>query len=1371
MNERKTGSPQEFEITDIYVEEPSAAANGTSFSQAKADAELVEEYAGSALDDLIGFANDTFGEKISAMYSDSEDNGPDIDVIMLLIALAMSKLGITLSVGIDWDIYGDIFGWLSELSFVAIPVPMISTSVVSTVIGTALLLVQPFCALRMNWLAAEHQHYVSHVTFLKPFVHFQIFPRRPVMTPMCMTLWIVFVVLFVPLASLSFHLSSGLVFVLFGVPALYLTMVNIFRMKAWEFVNLRFAQIVKVRQYENLCMKEGVLVLFLFVSSYSFVLNYLISYLHRWSDQSTDINVLLVLGFVLYSVLPLAYLIRIIGDPSADRTFRLFREQLVLPFSDSQMYTKVVLLVESMLFSLVVVLSNGNTTQLICGLVITVVFFVYTLVSRPYNGDVENYSDIVSRGCSTITLVLAIVISATNVSASLVSAVMICVSLIGTLWFLYTLDIMEMMFSKFCLLLQLHAQAKSKQYNSQNISRLSGKQVQRITDSPIEFYVLSAAQKINFAVLRKNEFFHGGAINSMADLGITWLDLQQAGYNVSSMRAFGFTDDELIRVDAQLDDMGDRTDIKRLFVDVFSHRKELFGESHRDTLQSMHVLGTFYRDMGEHVIAMSTLKDCFALRSSAFGADDVDTLSSQLYIGEYCTFLGNPSEGVLYLEQCFEARMRTLGHRHRDTIDTMRALARNKRELNLSKESVALLKRMLSAVTANAVEGNLRSDHPCTLEARIEYADALLDAGRIAAVDELHLKSVMNRQKTLYGVESRTTLALMDRLSEIYSKQGLVYEALYLNLESVSEKTATLGPHHSSTVGSTFQLANSYVELGRLKALENLKLEEIISVLEHNLSPTHPTTISSMVKLGGLYSVLGRYPEAIAVMQTCYERRCATLGATHELTLGVANNIAVQWDHMGKRQEALQLYQSTLTLTVEKLGETHLNSLGMTLNMASAIQNLGDLETALKLYTKVYNTGCEHYTKTHPMTLNASNAISSIHMLKNEWQQASDLLEENLKVMLQIQEETHPHCLGALDSLATCKKYLGKMDESLSYHEKNCELRVANHGRLHVDTIRAFASKAVLLAEIERGDEAMNIIDKCIRDGSASLGPTHPTVVEFLSIKAHVYVNLNDYQRGLEWMEKTLEMYRTELKLGEDHFKVKGTIQKRDWIKARLEALEQQAKFDSKRVSIIEAFKVKFAEGNSLMQNSKLPEAAAVYQEILSDRNVLGLVDTPEGVYHQLRAQLMQLKLNYCTILINVDGQELLAIDILEKLVMEMVASGTPLEAVNTVRKILRDGCLKYGRYEKALDSCTEEYEYYKARNQELSGPCIMAINNRAMIYCTFLKDFVRGADDHHAVLRLLAEFQGREHPQTIQSVEATVKLFADNGIEFNPFP
>ena len=178
-------------MTDIKVGEADAEPIEQPFNLVKTDAEAVQEYSGSALDDLLGFANDTFGEKISSMFGDSEDDGPDVDVILLLITLAISKLGITLNVGIDWDIYEDVFGWLSALSFVSIPVPTVNASVISSIVGTALLLVQPMCLARMHWLAAEHQHYdvdLTGVDFLKPLVHFQMFPRRPVFCCGC-CLW------------------------------------------------------------------------------------------------------------------------------------------------------------------------------------------------------------------------------------------------------------------------------------------------------------------------------------------------------------------------------------------------------------------------------------------------------------------------------------------------------------------------------------------------------------------------------------------------------------------------------------------------------------------------------------------------------------------------------------------------------------------------------------------------------------------------------------------------------------------------------------------------------------------------------------------------------------------------------------------------------------------------------------------------------------------------------------------------------------------------------------------------------------------------------------------------------------------------------
>lgn len=300
-----------------------------------ADAEEVEEYAASALDNIIGSVNDAFGAQISSAFDGGGDDeaGPDVDVLTLLFVLIISKIGISFSVGIDWSYFENAFGWLNQLSVLAPHVPSVGEKTIKTVTFVLLLLVQPMCYVRMNWLSREHRGELAPplpriLSWLPMIVRTQLKPYNWVFSPLLMLLWLLFWIIFIAAMATKAHMLAGFSCLFFGFPAAYLTFVNFVRSKTWEYVYLRCADVVRIRQYENLCLKEGTFVLFLFVASYSFVMNFFIALLSTWSSQTGVQNAFLVIGFILYSVVPLWYLHAIITDANADRTFRIFREQL-----------------------------------------------------------------------------------------------------------------------------------------------------------------------------------------------------------------------------------------------------------------------------------------------------------------------------------------------------------------------------------------------------------------------------------------------------------------------------------------------------------------------------------------------------------------------------------------------------------------------------------------------------------------------------------------------------------------------------------------------------------------------------------------------------------------------------------------------------------------------------------------------------------------------------------------------------------------------------------------------------------------------------------------------------------------------------------
>jgi tetratricopeptide (TPR) repeat protein len=808
------------------------------------------------------------------------------------------------------------------------------------------------------------------------------------------------------------------------------------------------------------------------------------------------------------------------------------------------MYMKLVLLIESVLFSLLVLLGNDATTQLAGGFVVSVVFFFVASASRPYEDDVENSSDILARITVCLTMMLGLIVAGSGTSTG-VGVVLIIISCANTLWYFYTIDLKDILLSRFFLLLQLYAQAKASRYTKSAIKKMPSDRVRRIADSPIEFHVLSAVQRIHFATLRKKDFFGGKRIKELADLDVTWLDLQQMDFTCASLRELGFTTDELMAVDAQLDDMGDRSDIQKLYEDAYNERKSSLGEFDRSTLAALHTLGVLYKDMGEHRMGMETITLCYKARAKHLGEEDEDTLVSQQFIGEYYVFLSRAADGVELLQKCYEIR-KTADPESEATLDCMRALGKALQGVKLSGEALTLLEARYVAVVKQTMANKMRRDHPCTLPCRLDYANALADCGCFTSVPDLKLASIMNRQKTIYGADHPTTLKLMDDYAALLTKMGALNPACLQLQECVSEKAATLGPNHTGTIGSKFALAACLLELGRVMEMERLGLEACLADQDSRLGETHPSTITSMVKLAALYTTMNKHKEALALFKTCHEVRVKSLGKDHELTLGIASNIAATYDALKMFTEAREIYEETLTTLEERFGKTHLSTTAVLINLGLLYQRTGNLAKARKFYQDTLDLCTEAYGDKHPRTMIALDYIGCVDLIENKFAEAKEIFERCMVLKKSIYEETHPLCLIGLENIATAMQRLGQKAESVEIYRKLCALRDAGYGHKHIDSIKARAAMAIPLAELGNSQEAVSIMVACINDTTALLGPAAAQVQEYLGVLAYMYAIYGQYDEALRLTNQaiagTIKIY------GENHFLVKGLLERKVWM-------------------------------------------------------------------------------------------------------------------------------------------------------------------------------------------------------------------------------
>jgi tetratricopeptide (TPR) repeat protein len=602
-----------------------------------------------------------------------------------------------------------------------------------------------------------------------------------------------------------------------------------------------------------------------------------------------------------------------------------------------------------------------------------------------------------------------------------------------------------------------------------------------------------------------------------------------------------------------------QTKIKDL-EEVYNDSKSTHGEFDRATLAALHALGMLYKDQGEHNHGIDTIMRCYEARVQHLGTDDEDTLTSQQYLGEYYVFLSRAGDGVDILRKCYDVR-KAADAESEGTLDCMRALGQALQAVGLVGEALNVLEQRYVTIVKQTVAKEMPDDHPCTLPSRLDFALALAGSGRYTAVPALGLASIMNAYKTVYGADNPATLKLMEQYAKLLTKMGATDQACLLLQECVQSKTATLGPNHTSTIASKFDLAGALLELGRNRELESLGLQAALHDMQMQLGETHPDTISSKVKLGALYSTMNKHKEALELFKTCYEVRCKTLGKDHELTLGIANNMAAMYDTMQMSKEARDLYETTLTLMEERLAKSHLSTTGCMINLALCYQNMGDLPKARKWYQDILEICTAAYGNKHPRTLMALDYIACVDLIEEKFAEAKETFEKSYALKREVMEETHPLCLSAMENIASCMQRLGDKEESVEVYRKLCALRESGYGAKHVDTIKARAGMAIVLAELGNGEEAINTIVACIEDTETVLGPDAAQVQEYYGVLGYMYALYGQYDEGVRFTN--ISLVGTIKIFGDKHFRVMTLLQRKVWMLTNAERMEEAAKVEA----------------------------------------------------------------------------------------------------------------------------------------------------------------------------------------------------------------
>ncbi|RYP67309.1 hypothetical protein DL771_007327 [Monosporascus sp. 5C6A] len=231
----------------------------------------------------------------------------------------------------------------------------------------------------------------------------------------------------------------------------------------------------------------------------------------------------------------------------------------------------------------------------------------------------------------------------------------------------------------------------------------------------------------------------------------------------------------------------------------------------------LHRAAGFFDYQGQWKDAEKFQVQATELRRELLGEEHPDTLNSMANLASTYLNQGRWEEAESLGVQVMETRKRVLEKEHPDTLTSMSNLAstywdqgRWKEAESLGVQVIDIWKRVLG------------EEHPHTLTSMGNLAWTYRNQGRWKEAELLEVQ-VMEIWKRVLGEEHPHTLPSMGNLAWTYRNQGRWKEAELLGVQAMEIRKSVLGKEHPHTLSSMDSLASTYQYQGRWKEAESLQ--------------------------------------------------------------------------------------------------------------------------------------------------------------------------------------------------------------------------------------------------------------------------------------------------------------------------------------------------------------------------------------------------------------------------------------------------------------------------------------------------------------------------------------------------------------------
>jgi len=222
------------------------------------------------------------------------------------------------------------------------------------------------------------------------------------------------------------------------------------------------------------------------------------------------------------------------------------------------------------------------------------------------------------------------------------------------------------------------------------------------------------------------------------------------------------------------------------------------------------------------------------------------------------------------------------------------------------------------------------------------------------------------------------------------------------------------------------KLAQVYFKQGEYSKALPL-VEQALQLREQTVGRQHPDTATSLNNLAYCYHAQGEYDKALPLYEQALQIRKQVLGQQHPSYATSLNNLALLYDSQGEYDKALPLFEQALQIRKQVLGEQHSNYATSLNNLAGLYYSQGEYDKALPLFEQALQIDKQVYGDKHPDVATDLNNLAALYKSQGKYDKALPLYEQAIQIFVKVLGDKHPNTQLVKENYEECRTAISKV--------------------------------------------------------------------------------------------------------------------------------------------------------------------------------------------------------------------------------------------------------------------------------------------------------------------------------------------------------